>query len=97
MKENTNKWPKAAPRIALSPDGKDLIIYDQNGNILEKQKGITQEEYIEAVKGKEFLGKKTVTLEARMGNPVCQIWVLIGSRWYCYKVDCATGAYKGMC
>jgi hypothetical protein len=96
MKKKTKEWLLAGPRIALSPDG-EVILYDEKGKEIELGKGRPTEDFIKAVQGKELEGVGTITLFGYRGKTVCERWYNILGVWYCFLVDCTTGAYIGRC
>ena len=94
MNEKIEK-SQAAPRIALTPDGK-VLIFDQNGKEINGKKR-SLKEFIEDVNENDLVAYQPISLFSVKGS--CRIWVIIpGMGWYyCFEVDCATGAYIGPC
>jgi hypothetical protein len=84
-----DKSKNLAPRIAFSPDSKHFF-FDAEGDVL-KPKGVK-----EISPEGDLIWEKNITVRFYKKNP-CQIWFHIDNQWYCFRLDCQTGAFLGMC
>ena len=91
MNNDDKSIMEIAPRVAFDPDG-IRIFFDKDGGEIPT-KGTDNEPDMKKVKWlKEKI--KVVFIER---NPACEIWWRIDNRWYCFKINCTTGALEGIC
>ena len=92
-----NKKMVAAPRCGLNPDG-EFKVYDEKGEEISLPKHqISKEKFEQILEGKTQTGHVIVEMRSGKSNPVCYVTWVIDHKPYCFKIDCLTGAYLGMC
>ena len=85
---------KVGPRIAFAPDGK-VLFFDENGKPI-RPNVMSREDFMATVNQKKLQHYETISLFFVQGSE-CKIIVYYDNVRYCFKVDCITGKFLGLC